>query len=195
MSEAPTAIALTEAQREKQPLLERYGIVLAPAEIDTAAYVEMTWALHLARAMHPDRAIELRCYGIGGSTYATLAIANLIRADGRIDGVLVGDAGSGSSIVWAACPQRYVYPFASINVHESISRAEGWDLAYQRTQLEEQSWLNRQIAALYTHASTQPPAWWLEKMAAGHGVATLMPADELIQIGMARPIEERATNG
>jgi len=190
MSDAIGEIKLTDAQREKQPLLERYGILLAPAELDEAAYVEMSWALHLGRALHPDRPLELRCYGIGGNTYATLAIVNLIRDDGRIDGVLVGDAGSGSSIIWAACPRRYVYPLASINVHESISRTEGWDMAYQRTQLEEQSWQNRQIAALYAQASAQSPEWWLDKMAAGHGVATLIPADELIQIGMARPIEE-----
>ncbi len=185
------ALKLSDGQRATQPLLERFGIILTPPKIEDEAYEQMTWALHLGRALHPDKPLELRCYGEGGDSYAMLAIVNLIRADGNVDGVLVGDAGSASSVIWASCQRRYVHPLASLNVHGARQVGGGWNSQAERAWLESLEWVDTRIADIYAAASDKAASWWLEKMAAGHGACSLMPAEEIVAIGMARPITER----
>jgi ATP-dependent protease ClpP protease subunit len=108
-----------DSQTEKQPLLESHAIIIAPEGIDHSSYLELSWALHVGRVLHPGRPLELRCCGDGGELSPAFALSDLIRSDGNIDGICIGRVSSAHSLIWASCNRRFVHPSALLGVHQS----------------------------------------------------------------------------
>lgn len=193
-SPAPVALlpTLTDDQKAAQPLLETFGVILLPPDIDHEAYKEMSWALRLARALHPEQPLELRCHGDGGSGDVMLAIVDLVQADGNVDGMLIGRAYSASSVIWAACARRYVYPNAGIGVHGALMNVSSWaDGQYYQTYVSGVASTDEAMIALYAAASRKSRKWWRRQMARGHSACVNIDAAKLVEIGMARPVAER----
>jgi ATP-dependent protease ClpP protease subunit len=187
---------MLDSQREKQPLLEEFGIIILPGNIDEDAYIQMSWSLALGRHLHPDARLILRCWGDGGTASAGLAIADLLRADGNVSGELIGKAQSSSSFIWAACSKRYVYPLAGIGVHSSVMVLNTWeDADYHRTELDHMKRHDVQIAQIYARASHRDADWWLKKMHQGHSACYLLDAERLVKIGMAKAIRATKNGG
>lgn len=191
-----TDAKLTDEQKKAQPLLESHGVIIAPVSVDYGFYHEMSWAIIIGRSLRPDKPLAIHCFGYGGYTPVALAIADIIQADGNVDGLLLGDAASAHSIVWAACKRRYAYPNARISVHKAAhhdlsGRYEDHDLQIlaDNTQREDEK-----IAKIYAWASNKSPAWWAKALQ-GSGVALVeFGAHELINdLDMASPASKRKT--
>jgi len=186
-------MTLTDEQKKQQPLLEELGIILAPEEINYDGYLGLTWALILGRSLHPEKALALHCCGVGGDVGYALAIVDLIQEDGNMDGIAIGRASSGHSVVWAACPRRYVYPNARIGVHQV--RTGEWNNNQTERDYQLSSgryeWINKRLIATYTAASNKNEDYWRE-IVYGAGIELKdFDADDLLGLGMAKPISER----
>jgi ATP-dependent protease ClpP protease subunit len=189
-------IKLSDDQRNEQPLLESHGIIIASVEIDGDAYVELSWALHLGRALHPEKPLELRCHGHGGLAHAALAIADLIIHDGNVDGIAMGEVASAHSYIWAACNRRYVYPNALLGVHRCWATGTWAPLqgAEYRMLGSNLDLIDRQAIRLYAKQSNKSKKWWRQRLALSSPSALLyLDAHQLIHdLEMARPIKERS---
>jgi ATP-dependent protease ClpP protease subunit len=178
--------------KEIQPLLETHRVLLLPADLDDAAYKDMAWALVAGRELFPNKRLKLWCHGNGGEATVGLALADLIQADGRIDGILVGGAFSGHSFIWAACSRRFCYPHAGIGVHTCVSSSNSWeDTSYRKTDVKRMEGWDRQIARFYAHASNKTVGWWLGKMNTGHSACHWLGAEKLVQLGMCSLIDKK----
>lgn len=189
-----TEITLTDSQRQAQPLLEQFGIIVATTEVNEDFYKEMSWALYLGRKLHPDKPLELRCHGDGGYTRTAFAIVDLIQLDGNIDGVLIGNSCSSHSFIWAACARRYVTPFAIMSVH-GVSFGN-WNARLDQDTLVRQGQnfelTNTIIANIYAQASSKSAEWWMEKLRVNGATLYDFNADALINdLQMANPIKDR----
>lgn len=186
-------VVLTDDQKKQQPLLETLGIIIAPENIDFDAYLQLSWALALARFFHPDRILELRCHGSGGLVDAGFAIADLICADGNVDGIALGDVASAHTYLWTACARRYVYPNARFSYHPVATGA--WSVRLEAEDFERTAkmtkWENKRVLQMYADASAKSLDWWRKKYTHGGYTLEILNAQTLIDIGMAQPIRER----
>jgi ATP-dependent protease ClpP protease subunit len=191
--EQTTVRVLSDEQKKAQPLLAKWGIIILPEEINHEAYVEFSWALQIGRELHGDKPIELRCCGTGGGSRWSFAIADLIKRDGNIDGILIGEVTSGHSIIWSWCQRRYAYPLASLKVHQVYS--SGWASDQTETDhrlsLEEHEYVNKMMIERFAEISIQGSDWWSNVIYGTHIKTKLMPTEELIDMLMAEPISNR----
>ncbi len=189
---------LSDDQKEKQPLLEQFGIVIVPKDINFNAYHELTWALKIGRHLHPSKVLELQCTGYGGEVLFGLAIVNLIQNDGNIKGIALGSSVSTHSFIWASCADRRIYKTATIGIHEIAAvdyvrqneSFSGW-IRTERKEYElkvrDFQASNEIIANLYVKASNKNKRWWLSKLSEGANTPIYISAKELVgDLGMAR---------
>lgn len=124
----------------------------------------------------------------------TLAIVDIIRAHGKVAGVLAGAAESAHGIIFAGCANRYCYPHASIGVHQiawyNAGDLDGIEAAgiARWTELQE-----RKGAALFASICKDGPYstvnYWLDVMRqVGRKRVHDIQAAELVALGMAQPI-------
>jgi len=184
---------LTEDQQKAQPLLEQHGIIITPNEIDHESYIELSWAIQIGRVIHKEKALELRCCGDGGEVHRSLALYDLIRADGNIDGIAIGRVSSGYSVVWSGCNRRFVYPSTLVSIHQAQNGSwvqgqfqRDYEMGYEHSQ-----WCNARLIEIYAGISNQDTDYW-HKAVLGAGMELLnFDAGQLIKMDMARPISER----
>lgn len=184
-------VELTDAQKEKQPLLIGFGIILAPEELDHAAYLELSWALHIARVLHPNKVIELRCCGRGGDGSRAFAVADLIQHDGQVAGIAVGRISSGHSIIWGACQARYAYPNSIVSIHQART---DWINEYSQQDFENHSEsivrLNERMIRLYSAISNKGHEYWHDLLFRGGRALVDLDYEKLIALEMAKPSKE-----
>lgn len=171
----------------QQKLLER-GVVVLPDEITHEAYRYVLEAL----VLRPERVV-LYCAGDGGDTGCALAMVDLIRQHGQVDGMLAGHAASNHVVVWAACAARYVFPYGRIGVHKlAWSSLDGrtdsetlrlWARAFDTSEAS--------IAQVLAEAGERDTDWWLRTIQqAGSGGLIEFDAAWLVAHGLARPVAE-----
>jgi len=185
---------LTDDQKETQPLLEDYGIIIAPEELSHATYAELSWALYVGRKLHPEKPIELRCCGDGGEVALSLALVDLIQADGNVDGICVGQVCSGHSLLWAACIRRFVYPNALLSIHQTLHFGYNSNAVSEHDQRiinMRMEWGNKRLIDIYTAASRCDRSYWRELLYSTMTEMVSLDAGQLIDLGMAVPISER----
>ena len=173
-------------------LLEKHGIISLPDTIDHAGYEMVLHRLTQGRTLHPDKPLRLFCHGSGGLTYDTLAIVDLIRADGRVDGMLSGVARSSASVIWASCTRRFVYPLGRIGVHpvqQDHAAGTAEDFLMETMELQALDW---DMCVIYAAASNKLAEWWKLKLYEPGDFKWLL-ANELIAIEMGKPVSERAS--
>jgi ATP-dependent protease ClpP protease subunit len=191
----PGTITLTDDQRTAQPLLEAFGIIIAPEEVSHASYVQLSWALAVGRALHGDQPLALRCYGDGGDADAALALVDLIQADGNVDGIALGEVSSANATLWVACARRYITPHAMIAIH-GVSHGEWrprWDAEMYRRKVAEFDWYNERLAQLLAAVSTRTARWWLKRLSERGDVLIRFDYDAVVDdLEMARPLKERS---
>ncbi len=187
-----TPSLLPETLKESQPLLERDGIIIMPADVDDDSYFSISLALRLGRKLFPEKPIELRCHGFGGDAGAGFALIDLIKEDGNVDGILLGFAASAHSLIWAACARRYVYPNAVIGVHQAHNY--GQQQMFEQTymmELQKIGWYNAHCARIYAEASNKSQEWWREKLKGELSVDVFDYEALTGDLGMAQGIHER----
>lgn len=120
-------IHISDELKAKQPLLY-LGIVTTPKNIDYESYRELETCFEYIS--YKDRDIYLRVLGWGGYVEHSMSIVDLTRLH-DVTGILVGAAYSGSSIIWAGCPKRYVMPNGLLQVHQAsvVHREDAVDTA------------------------------------------------------------------
>lgn len=178
----------------QEKMLSERGVIVLPEEINHQAYVDFLSLLLLAESVWQDKSIRLFCAGQGGSAPDAIAIADLVRHHGRINGMLAGEAKSSHVTIWASCSRRYVYELATIGVHclqwSSLNTRQ--DRISLRQRDDELMVGEANIARILADACyvEYGHAFWLAAMreAGSDGVRTFnSPA--VIKMGMAKPIE------
>lgn len=169
--------------------LRKWGIFILPDVIDHAAYEALAELLLTEQAP-----LRLYCAGDGGSIRDALAMVDLIRAHGDVLGMLAGTAASCHGVIWAGCARRIVYPNAVLGVHK-VGYAElnrGFDThtaGLLMSELDQYEHLNAQI---FARASNQSVQWWKQQIQApGSQEYRIFTAEDLINLGMARPAAMR----
>lgn len=99
---------------EQRRLLEDLNTLILPEYIDHSTYALVAEACTRMQ----NRRIELHCRGNGGSAQDALAIVDVLQGHGNVAGILAGSAESAHGIVFAGCRTRYIYPNASLGVHQ-----------------------------------------------------------------------------
>ncbi len=174
-------------------LLEKHGIISLPYDIDHAGYEMVLYALTKGRDLHPEKALRLFCRGNGGFTYDALAMVDLIKQDGNVDGMLAGAAASMSAVVWASCARRFVYPNGRIGIHPVSAGHTDGDRRIFLAEMEELEALDSRIIQILADASSERTYnWWHSRLYEPGDLKWLL-ADELMGIGMAKPISERTS--
>lgn len=182
---------LTETMKEAQPLLMSLGVIITPPEIDDAFYKEMAWAISLGRKAHPRAKLRILCCGHGGWSYQALGIGDLLSSDGNIIGILNGYCASAHGIIWASCPERLVYPHATLGVHlgtySELKEVNAVDVMHNYETLQ---WIDHRVASLYASISTEDVDYWKGRIRHAPGSLDDIHADELVEMGMARHVDD-----
>ncbi|MHC4646775.1 MAG: ATP-dependent Clp protease proteolytic subunit [Planctomycetota bacterium] len=182
-------------QTKSQPLLEQYGIILTPFVIDNDTLKELSWALHVGRELHPNKSLELRCNGDGGSADEALAVAELIRFYGNVDGVALGGISSAHTLIWAACARRYVGPYTTIKIHRSGygEWVNGDDSDVQAYRVADLLVTEQKLAHLYASSSSKSVKWWGKQIKRTRkNIFLLFTAKQIVNdLEMARPLKKR----
>ena len=120
-------------------------------------------------------------------------MADLIQQHGKITGLLAGEACSSHVVAWLACAERFVYPHGAIGLH-MVTYQYDQVLVDGRTALliaDEFNADDRRKADFLAARSIQSVGYWLDIIHDAGGLATkLFCADEIISMGLARPIGE-----
>lgn len=202
---------LSDKQKEEQPLLElELGIIL-PSDINYNSYFEMLWALKYAESVKlgdsdlSKEEIKLYCNGDGGQARDALAIVDIIQSlFAPVSGIIVGEACSANSVIWAACSKRFVSKRASIGIHKISYQFKGQtdDTGWNTYQEKDIDLMKRKykegdqiVASIYADACKQNPVndnrvfatqeWWLDEMAKGGQQLWRISAYKLVDMGMA----------
>jgi ATP-dependent protease ClpP protease subunit len=174
---------------QAKTLLTEHHIIILPEDINHATYVMMVEALHIMK----DDPLALYCRGDGGETRCALAIVDLIKRHGKVTGILPGAAMSSHAMIFAACAYRYIYPNATIGVHQTAVSAidTRFDSRYAQQIANEFDINDRQTAVIMAGASNKSEDDWYEIIrSAGSGSYTCFNAEAMIEMNMARPIDE-----
>lgn len=173
-------------------LLQDHQVIILPDEIEHDSY-EMVLESCLR---FPDLRLKLYCRGDGGDTRTGLAIVDIIRQHGRVVGILPSEANSTHALIFAGCPERYIYPLGRIGVHMVAWGNKGHvDSRAAKLTYDEFSQTDRLNAQILAEACL--PQWnlefWLNIIngTGSHGV-TQFNSEFLIQCGMAKPIQALA---
>jgi ATP-dependent protease ClpP protease subunit len=164
------------------------NVIFLPNEIENETCQQLT-SLILRQLNKP---IYIFCRGDGGSSRATVGIIDAINYHSNVTIFLTSEANSAHSMIFAACPHRYTFPYGRLGVHEA-----GWydaeslniDARYARFLAEDFTYFNDLAVQLYTRASNKSQTFWKRtlKRAAVNQLA-YFSSDKLITMGMAQPI-------
>jgi hypothetical protein len=173
---------------DTQSKLLKKNVIVLPNGISPDAYEYVLEALMDT----PDQKVQLYCRGNGGESRDAFAIADLIQQHGQVIGILAGAACSSHIICWAACSERYVYPYGALELHMVSSYISvPIDFTYAKLLAEGQDLADRRTAELLAKISEISCEYWLTMIhSASSSGSTAILADELIAKGMARPIGE-----
>jgi ATP-dependent protease ClpP protease subunit len=171
-------------------LLDHHGVIVLPESIDHDAYRHVLEALHRAGS----KPLTIYCDGDGGYGRNALSIAGLIQQHGNVTGILAFEAHSCHADVFMACQKRYVHPAAAIGIHmtayshidKSVDRVHARNINAELERGE------CQIARIYAQACPNPEhdeTYWFNRLQeTGSAGVQMIDADQLIQMGIARPI-------
>lgn len=170
-------------------LLDEHNVLVLPEVIEHETFILIVEAL----TRMAGREVRLFCRGDGGSSRAALAIVDVIQEYANIIGILPGEANSSHAIIFAGCTERYVYPRGTVGLHK---------LAFDFTHVRMDSLYARQLANEYelaearwceilAAASNHTPIYWHDVIQnAGSGGIVQFDAAKMIEMGLARPINE-----
>lgn len=180
-----------EMNETQVKLMEQYGVLVLPEDVNHAAYELVVEALLFAEHVGHETVV-VYCAGMGGELNSALAIADLLIQRKATIGLLPGQADSCHADVWLACEERYVYPMGHMGIHQvkyTFYDKTHVDERYAKMLLHENDHYNRRSARLLARASGMLESHWLEKLdkVGAHGVFHLT-ADDLISLGIAKPI-------
>jgi len=180
----------------QEKLMEVYGVLVLPDEINHAAYELVVESLHFARHCGHDRVV-MYCAGFGGEMPSALAIVDLVRAHGNVVGLLPGQANSSHATIWLGCAERYVYPMGEMGIHEvryDVADNTKLDARHARNFEGEMKSYNERLATLLSEACDEHDVY-----SVGHWRTVLhqvgasgyhhYDAEYLIMCGIAKPIE------
>lgn len=170
---------MDDAQRK---LLDETGTIILPDEINHEAFELVAEACLRC----PDRELKLICRGDGGDARAALAIVDVIRAHGKVTGLLPGTAISSHAVIFASCFNRKVYSGGSIGIHE-VARGEVYNIDSRHARLLHADFerINLSNAIILATACAEPlyclSTWWLNQIneTGSRGILTI-DADDLI---------------
>jgi ATP-dependent protease ClpP protease subunit len=172
-------------------LLETQKAIILPEDLDHDCYV----LIQMACLMYADDTLSLYCRGDGGSCRTANAIVDVIQAHGKVRGILAGEADSSHGIIFAGCPERYVYPHGAIGVHRTtVMQIDMVDAPYARNRhddLEAGDQLNARILASACPTGSDLTAdWWYKQIdETGKGLR-LFDSAFLVSKGIAKPASE-----
>lgn len=174
-----TVVRVVEGGGAETGGCKRIGNVLVlPDAIETETFLSV---LELTEDRQP---IDVYIAGSGGNIDTGIMIGEYLKSiDAR--GVLTGPARSAHSVIWAMCPTRVMYRYASIGVHQvyihgagdlSLSEAEDFARSLRST--------NNHLIEIYEAASQRNAMWWREQLRESFGPLCEIHAPELVEIGM-----------
>lgn len=170
-------------------ILERYHVLMLPAEINGAF-----WPIFLEAVLSHPAPITMHCAGGGGDAWVLFQMISMIQQHKAFTGVLLADAASAHSILFAACQSRYVSPFGSISVHRCLTLEGGqMNLNSARQAVERYERIDQMNAQIYADACLPEydAAFWLSAFDKSTEMELAQySAAMLITMGMAKPISE-----
>lgn len=160
---------MNDKLREQQPLLEDYGIITTPYEIDMESFRNISWAIKVGRDLFDDIPLKLIVSGVGGYVPEMFAIIDVIQQDGNINGILYGAAYSAHATIFAACSRRFITNHAILSVHEA-SHASWYPYTKDAMKLSHRrlEWADDKAAHIYAAACQNPTNdvhWWKQQLA------------------------------
>lgn len=165
------------------------GIIHLPSTINSPLAATIDSQIDYFRENEPNEPLRLYCRSDGGNATETLAIANLIRLDGNIEGHLIGESCSGGSVIWAACGKRFIYPYSRIGIHPCEWRMDNVALtaAMMYSKFRDFRGIDRAMCHIYAEASNQPFEWWW-KLLNKQGDIKWLTAKQLVELEMGKMI-------
>lgn len=198
MSDSPHPLE-REFFLQQQPLITLSPpMILFPSIVDEGTFFMLSWALELARDYHgEDVPILMRINGWGGHTSQMFSIVDLLQMDRNVYGYLYGENYSAHTIVWASCPKRFVFPNASLNIHNgALFKPEGVreNVQVMRRQLMSAENADRRMAKIYAAAcenKTYDEDYWMHLMSGTSPDSfELIQADDIVhKYKMAKFVE------
>lgn len=184
-----------------QPMLHKNTILIPNEFGDGKVFRELSWAISWVKRNFfedEERRIVLRFNGVGGSVSDMFACVDLLRLEAEdgteIAGYLYGESASAHSVLWAACPFRYVLMHSMLSIHSAALWSTKYlghsDLrAYEREIRES----NRRMAQIYADACADPKwdqdYWFLKLEDHPSTTFNLYPDDIVDTYGMAERYE------
>jgi ATP-dependent protease ClpP protease subunit len=168
-------------------LLDKYGVVVLPKDIDHDTYKMMVEVM-LHRGPRP---LTLYCNGNGGTVGDGNAIIALIQQHGNVTGLLPGEANSCHAMIFASCQHRFIYPNAAFGVH-SVAKYNldtRIDANYLKHELFEYQQLDKQNAALLADVTTMDFDYWYHQITKVSGAVNRFSYDLMIEVGLAESIK------
>ncbi|QPC82105.1 ATP-dependent Clp protease proteolytic subunit [Phototrophicus methaneseepsis] len=174
---------------DEKKLLDEKKLIILHDDISHETYELIAYAV----VNYPGEEITLWCRSDGGCSRSGQAIAELIKMHGHFVGVMVGDCFSIAVTIFAACQTRYIAQTASIGLHTISFRGDGvrFDALALKHSMEEMGEADRIQAHWLSAASEWAPGTWLKIIeSAAHSTCKMMKAEELTEIGFAKPMED-----
>ena len=176
-------------------MMETYGVLVLPEDIDHAAYVLVVEALLFADQCGHETVV-LYCAGGGGDVNAALAIVDVIQLRGNVIGLLPGQADSSHATVWLGCSERYVYPLGAMGIHEmkfTVYDKTSIDRQFARNYGDAVQSYHGRVAKLLCDACAEPELYtvehWLDVLhQVGASGVVHYDAEHLILFGIAKPV-------
>lgn len=174
-----------------------FGINLDSAEpsestdFSTASVEYAIRALHRMAKDAPGKPIELHMSSYGGDTYAMLRLHDEILAcPCQIKFFGGGAIMSSATFIMAACDERYLYPNATVMVHELSTSSDGRHTDIKIDAAENNRLMN-QLCSIYEANSRMPKEFWMD--IAQRDV--YLSSNEAIKLGLADKIIEPKKRG
>lgn len=140
---------------------------------------------------HPSKPIELHMNSYGGDAYALTSVVDVILAS-KCQFKFYGSGAIMSAATWimAVCDERYLYPNATVMVHNGWDKAEGKhdDVIISAAEAER---LRIKLTEIYVKNSFMPKKFWDDVLQRD----LYMPPEEAIKIGIADFIIEPTKRG
>lgn len=147
-------------------------------EINSETAKNVIKALHLLGDTAP---ITLYLNSFGGCWYSGMAIYDAVKACGaKVSAYVVGSAMSMASIILQACDERFMYPHATLMLHDS---AESVVDANPQTFQNWADYSRKSVLSMYkiyAERSGKPASFWKRKCAAD----LVLTAPEALELGL-----------
>lgn len=171
--------------------LESHKSIILPEELEHECYI----VVQTACILYPNDWINLYCRGDGGGCRIANSIVDAVQTHGKVRGILAGEANSSHGIVFAGCPERYVYPNGALGVHRTVlHQIEMVDAPYARNRFEGLEAGDRSNARILASAcpvgSELNAEWWYQQIAETGKGLRLFDSAFLISNGMAKPASD-----